>query len=131
TEDLSPLAGLDSRHLRSIWLPRFVLSDQNLAALARLSHLERLYIDDTATTRDIELLEGALPATVVGTKPPESVMFVEATSPPQARTLDFSTEFSLGRVFVRDWTVNVDSDWEYLAAARGTVNVPQGKDAKL
>jgi len=130
-ENLVPLGNLDSRYLRSLWLPRIVLNDANLAALAKLEHLERLYIDDTATSRDVEQLEGLLPSTVVGTKAPESVMFVEATSPPQARSLAFPAEFSLGRVFVRDWTVNLDADWEYLAAAQGTVNIPQGKDAKL
>src|SRR5690606_29829875 len=41
-DDLSPLAGLDIRYLRSIWLPRVVISDTNLATLAKLNGLERL-----------------------------------------------------------------------------------------
>ncbi|MFM1919966.1 MAG: hypothetical protein RLZZ303_1600 [Candidatus Hydrogenedentota bacterium] len=130
-DDLAPLATLEGGYLQSIWLPRLNMTDENLAHLGKLQTLTELYIDEAASEEDRLRLQQLLPLTVISTKPPEVVAYVEATSPPPLRVLEFPAGQSLGRVFVRDWTLNLNDEWTLLGEARGTVNVPAGKDAKL
>jgi predicted nucleic acid-binding Zn-ribbon protein len=130
-EDLSPLATLDTQYLQSIWLPGINMTDQNLQALSALKDLDRLYLDATATDEERAKLQQALPLAAISSKPPEVVAFVEATSPPPVRTLTFPPDRSMGRVFVRTWTLNLEDDWDLLGDARGTIEIPAGKDAKL
>ncbi len=131
SDDLAPLSGLDTAYLQSIWLPRLNTSEQNLQYLTSLKDLDRLYIDEATSNEDRAKIEKALPFTVISTKPPEVVAFVEATSPPPSRMLAFPEAVSMGRVFVRDWTLNLDDEWTLLKDARGNVEIPAGKDAKL
>jgi chromosome segregation ATPase len=131
SEDLSPIAGLDTTYLQSVWLPRINPTEANLKHLSSLENLDRLYIDEATSEEDRAKLEQALPYTVISTKPPEVVAYVEATSPPPVRVLAFPDTHSLGRVFVRDWTLDLDDEWKLLGEARGTVEIPAGKDAKL
>ncbi len=52
-------------------------------------------------------------------------------TPPPARTLVFPENVVLGDLFVREFGDRGIRTWEHLGAARGTVQVPAGKDIRL
>ena len=64
-------------------------------------------------------------------KPIEVVAFYEATSPPTERTIQFPADRSLGRVFVRAWSLAGDQEWKEFGNAQGPVRIDAGTDAKL
>ncbi|MBI2434541.1 MAG: hypothetical protein HYV26_16910 [Candidatus Hydrogenedentes bacterium] len=131
SKDLATLAQLQPEDLQSLWLPHLEVTEENLGHLARFGTLQEIYIDAATTAADRAKIKEVLPFTAIDAKPPAAVAETEAQAPPAARTVSFPADRTLGRVFVRDWTPAGTADWQELAAARGGVAVPEGKEAKL
>ena len=129
-EDLSPLADLDTSLIRSIWLPGFSATAENLQLLARFSELKELYIDRTTNEVEKTRIQEALPYTLIETRPPDSVAFAEVTKAPEARTLGFPAA-SVGRLFIREWSEAGSNAWREYALAKGAIPIEAGIEVKL
>jgi hypothetical protein len=130
-DELIALTRLDPRFVQSLWLPRFEMTEENLDFIGSLRNLKDLYIDEHQPEQDVARLQERLPDALINSRPPEVVVFVEETSPPIARKLDFPAGRSLGRVFTREWSLGGNAEWRDFREARGTISIPAGQEAKL
>ncbi|HQB02400.1 MAG TPA: hypothetical protein PLY90_03805 [Candidatus Hydrogenedentes bacterium] len=127
--DLSPLVPLPDKCIASLWLPDIDMDPVNLNYLQNLKGLDILYIDQELTVEQKEnILKGFKRSVTFNCKKPGSI--ARDMTPPEERVLEFSEDYTIGRVAIRQWN-EAQAPWQFLEMARGKVTVPAKMEIQI
>jgi len=132
-ESLQALADMENiGQIKMLKMDNIELSDAVLAQLTRLQSVNELQVETLMTMSEKELLEEAMPLAFVRVPTPQAATAEQVFAPPMARTLEFPSNRSLGRLFKRPWNIEADeSGWVEMGQAQGSISVPENTEVKL